>query len=169
MDQKGMQWIFWAQLACRYGLSCDTSWFIFCMQCGLHIYQLMRLLICAILKGKKDGLVAIFGIVCSSWVAISRGTTLRTPMTPLGDQRHAFVRAGNEMAGRPLFMTTWLWWFSCFKYIAPWRVALLSLLIAARGGTFLVEQPGSSLLFHHPRMVWLCSRLVVSCLVLVFE
>ena len=41
----------------------------------------------------------------------------------------------------------------------PCRLALLLYLIQARGGAFLVEQPGSSLLFRHPRLVDFC-RLV---------
>ena len=39
--------------------------------------------------------------------------------------------------------------------------ALLLLLVVAAGGNFVVEQPSSSLLFRHPRMVWLAKRLKV--------
>lgn len=41
------------------------------------------------------------------------------------------------------------------------RVAFLMLLVASLGGNFVVEQPRSSLLFQHERMVWLCNQIKV--------
>ena len=37
------------------------------------------------------------------------------------------------------------------------RAALLCCLVLVLNGTFIIEQPSSSLLFRHPRLQWLCS------------
>ena len=39
--------------------------------------------------------------------------------------------------------------------------AFLLLLVVAAGGNFVVEQPSSSLLFRHERMIWLATRVRV--------
>lgn len=39
------------------------------------------------------------------------------------------------------------------------RCAFLGLLVYACGGHFVYEQPRSSLLFRHARMMWLCQKI----------
>ena len=46
------------------------------------------------------------------------------------------------------------------------RVVCLILLTLARGGTYIVEQPGSSLLRYYDRFDWLCMQTTESCLYL---
>ena len=40
--------------------------------------------------------------LCSSWVWINRGTSLRCPAVPLGDIHNQGVQIGNEMVAKPL-------------------------------------------------------------------
>lgn len=47
--------------------------------------------------------------------------------------------------------------------VAP-RCALLGLLVVACGGHVVYEQPRSSLLLRHERMMWLCRRITASLL-----
>lgn len=44
--------------------------------------------------------VVVFAIVCSSFVSISRATTHRSFLCPLGDDRVTSVRVGNLLASR---------------------------------------------------------------------
>ncbi|CAE7839921.1 unnamed protein product [Symbiodinium sp. CCMP2592] len=92
------------------------------------------------LMGKESGYLDWLGILCSSWVDVSRGSTRRTWCNPMGHTEFPSVARGNLMAS---------------------RCALLCLVIVATGGNFIVEQPASSLLFRHDRMRWLCQRLRV--------
>lgn len=42
----------------------------------------------------------VCGIVCSTWVAINAGTSLRTILTPGGDETSVATRRGNIMCAR---------------------------------------------------------------------
>ena len=42
--------------------------------------------------------MAVFGLVCSSFVTISAGTHKRTPWNPLGDTSVEMVAKGNKLA-----------------------------------------------------------------------
>lgn len=61
-------------------------------------------------------------------------------------------------------------WLTCFFRDPPLdlennlRVVCLILLTVARGGTYIVEQPGSSLLRYYHRFDWLCMQSTESCL-----
>ena len=46
--------------------------------------------------------------------------------------------------------------------------ALAILLARALGGDFVVEQPGSSLLWRHPRLQWVCGLVKVGQVVKAF-
>ena len=59
----------------------------------------LRLLLLAILQS-KDGVVVSFGLVCSSFVAISRGSTFRSYFLPHGDVSSPSVEKGNLLAYR---------------------------------------------------------------------
>jgi hypothetical protein len=53
-----------------------------------------------IMQGKSNELFTVFAVVCSSWVAISKGTSGRSWLSPLGDESYQFVREGNIMVAR---------------------------------------------------------------------
>ena len=60
---------------------------------------ILRLLLKTILEAKCN-LVASFGLVCSSWVVVSRGSTHRSFFMPLGDESCAAVADGNLLTAR---------------------------------------------------------------------
>ena len=70
-----------------------------------------------------------FGVVCSTWVWCSRGTTKRSVGKPLGDQRLPCVREANMMA--------------C-------RMGLMILISIVLKHHWVVEQPQSSVIKHCP-------------------
>ena len=104
--------------------------------------KLIRTHLVSILRGSKEGFVNWQGIQCSTWVSISRPTTLRSFFAPLGNRELQCVENGNCMAA---------------------RLALVCLLVMALSGRFVVEQPGSSLLWRHPRLQWLCCLIRATC------
>ena len=73
--------------------------------------------------------------VCSTWVWINRGTSKRTFYDALGDPSVPGNRVANLMVT---------------------RVVLTLVLVAYRGGWWVLEQPQGSLLERHPRFKWLC-------------
>ena len=85
--------------------------------------------IALILRLQPGGLVW-FGIVCSSWVWLSRGSTRRSIVNPSGNTARSCVRMGNVMTS---------------------RVMLLYEIASKLGHLVILEQPTSSLmhLYHH--------------------
>ena len=75
-----------------------------------------------------------WGILCSSWVWISRSVSERSCIAPEGDQDHWFAAEGNKMVS---------------------LMVLISLYILSEFGVVLVEQPISSLMAHHHRWNYL--------------
>lgn len=75
---------------------------------------------------------------CSSFIHINSGTSKRSHAMPDGDPEVPSVWRSNGLAAR-----------SC----------LLLLLLTLLGQTFLLEQPGSSVLMKTKRMQWLCEVL----------
>ena len=63
----------------------------------------MRLLLATALRGRVGRLVGAFGLVCGSWVQISRPTTGRSYWTPLGSSHSPSARLGNLLASRTMF------------------------------------------------------------------
>ena len=104
----------------------------------------VRTHIVSVLRGSEDGFINWHGIKCSTWVSISRPTTLRSFLDPLGNRELPCVEESNVMAS---------------------RLALILVLVLALSGTFIVEQPGSSLLWRHPRLQWVCGLVKVGCAV----
>ena len=100
------------------------------MYCNILTPEGFTNAIILLLKAKPGNGGVHFGIVCSSWVYINRGTSLRTKTRPLGDSRESSVNMANEMVSR-----------SC----------LLILLATALGLVWTVEQPVTSLMQYHPR------------------
>ena len=129
-----------------------------------------RLLLVAVLRGKKK-LVAHFGLPCASWVLLSRGTTARSWLAPLGDVSVKCVADANLLCSRLGILKAINLELSFqqpfpnnkFKTVfAPiGRMCLLIILILAHQGNFTIEQPSTSLIFRHPRFRQLISMFKV--------
>ena len=73
-----------------------------------------------------------FATVCSTWIWLSRSSTLRSDAQPLGlVPRSETVNQANEQVS---LMALYIW------------------IIHAAGGSWVLEQPASSLMIEHPRM-----------------
>ncbi|CAL1162886.1 unnamed protein product [Cladocopium goreaui] len=76
------------------------------------------------------GSLCVFALCCNSYCRMSRATSGRGILCPLGDMSRKFVREGNLLASRLILM---LW------------------ICASRGLIWLVEQPEGSVFNLHPR------------------
>ena len=72
------------------------------------------------------------GTVCSSWVFMSRNSSMRTDSDPRGDLGRRFVQRGNRQAARSALIIAW-----CYSRLCG----------------FVLEQPGSSIIWRHPAML----------------
>lgn len=61
-----------------------------------------RLALVVLLNAKLDSHVCLIGLLCSSFVAINRGTNKRYPHAPLGDESCKSVQVGNCLCSRIL-------------------------------------------------------------------
>ena len=80
--------------------------------------------------------ISVLAPVCSSWVFVSRSGTGRSQFEPLGNVEYLKVRAANLMV---------------------FRCVLLCAFVTAKGGTWLLENPVSSIIWRHPAFQWLLS------------
>ena len=92
----------------------------------LHALMLIRRL-------KPSSLVHL-APVCSSWVWVNRGTSKRSREHPLGDTSLAYICQANQMVS---------------------RVIMICLVATARGHTFVIEQPSSSVMDSHPKFAFM--------------
>ena len=90
---------------------------------------------------------------CSSWCRVSRGTTWRTRLNPLGLD-YSFVEHGNLAVSR--LLGTLL-----PPRSAP-RLSLILVLADAVHAVWMVEQPSGSedVLPYHPRLDWVFNDVV---------
>lgn len=65
-----------------------------------HSNFLLRLVLLSILNGRLDNFMVQIGLVCSSYVTISKGTHWRSPTNPLGLPGLRFVEDGNEFTSK---------------------------------------------------------------------
>ncbi|CAK8999286.1 Putative rhamnose biosynthetic enzyme 1 [Durusdinium trenchii] len=77
----------------------------------------------------RVGGASLHAPVCSTWVFMSRGSTLRSKSQPLGRPDSLKVQEGNVMTA---------------------RVMVLCVLAAATASWWVVEQPSSSIMEYHP-------------------
>ncbi|CAL1138490.1 unnamed protein product [Cladocopium goreaui] len=77
----------------------------------------------------KPGSSLFLAPVCSTWVWVARGSTLRSEAMPLGWERYSSVLTANQMVA---------------------RCCILMILAAARGIWVVCEQPKGSLMQFHP-------------------
>jgi hypothetical protein len=82
------------------------------------------------LRLKKGGLCWC-APVCSSWVFMSQGSTMRSRARPMGDPNAQSVQAGNLMVSR----------LALLLYVLSWKQVW-----------WVIEQPNSSLLIYHDRI-----------------
>ena len=92
--------------------------------------QGFALCVAMVMSLKGNGLLWL-ATVCSTWVFMCRGTSQRSKIDPLGRTELPCVRSANLMVS---------------------RCALLMRLCHAKGGTWILEQPMSSLMIYHPRL-----------------
>ena len=110
------------------------------------------------------GCLFTLGICCSSFVAINAGTSGRDYLTPMGRTQYPSVAKSNQMVSRRfaqiiirapfLQYLRWLLDGQC-----DLRCSLLLLLVQMANMVWVVENPGSSVLFLHDRLRWLCNTL----------
>lgn len=62
--------------------------------------DLVRLVLLTVLNCRMDNFLALFGLVCSSFVTISKGGHWRCPTSPLGLDSMKFVNEGNEFTAK---------------------------------------------------------------------
>lgn len=135
----------------------------------------LRLAIQALLQGDPNGFVVWFGVLCSTWSAVSRGSTFRWFLNPLGFEERPCVAAGNIMVARRFRPKTHenleeyyliskdrknYFYMPAAKITHQYnsnksRCSLLMALTVCLGGCFICEQPRQSILYRHPRFRWL--------------
>ena len=77
-----------------------SSVFVLCIpNISIIVPMQLSLLLATILRS-RDGVVVTFGLVCSSFVSISRGSTHRSYFLPEGDPSSKSVQRGNLLAAR---------------------------------------------------------------------
>ena len=132
----------------------------------LSLFAALRLACVCVMKEPPNA----FNLVapdCGSWSVVSRGTSQRSAINPLGRQGIPFVQRGNGTISR--------WGFDHMilsgifrKYtmdvrsILPDRVVCLLLLMTAVHAIWVLEQPhgADQVLPRHPRFEWLCNEIL---------
>lgn len=66
----------------------------------------LRLCLIAILQGKFEELFTSLGVVCSSWIVTSRGSTGRSFINPMGNTAYQKVFDSNVMVSRTGYLVT---------------------------------------------------------------
>lgn len=60
----------------------------------------LSLAVIMLLHGHPEGMLTIWGVECSSWIALSRGSTRRSELCPMGDCRAPSVIKANLLMSR---------------------------------------------------------------------
>ena len=137
------------------------------------------------IHGSGPGSLLLLAPPCSSWTRVSRGTTMRTKMNPMG-LSYPFVIDGNLTMSRLLARSHVVWFpflnFEIFAKDKQWliwcvlvtcswglseksrmpRLALLILLAEAVFCAWVLEQPHGSVdtVPYHPRISWVCNEVL---------
>ena len=90
----------------------------------MHGLQQLRLALTVALEGKFGQLLCMLGVCCSSWVAISRGSSHRSFINPQGYTGYRAVNVANRMAARTGFAKS-LTCVCALKLMFPNHVCLL--------------------------------------------
>ncbi|CAE7246780.1 unnamed protein product, partial [Symbiodinium sp. CCMP2456] len=100
----------------------------------------LALAIWLVLQGRLDSFYVLLATVCSSWVPTNAGTSKRSVIYAEGNTKLPYIADANCLTSRSI---------------------LICLLVCCLGGTFLLEQPGSSLMRYYFRWVWLRQKIPV--------
>ena len=65
-----------------------------------HCHSCARLILYSILHCRWGDLLALVGLLCSTWVAVNSGTSQRDVLTPMGHPEFPSVQCGNQMVSR---------------------------------------------------------------------
>ena len=137
------------------------------------IAALPRLALIFVLKGRcKPGFLVVLATKCSSMVGINVGTSGRSKCNSTGLLHVKSVLISNALTERTACMVC----YACFVRIifqtgiqsvarlcgrqAPSRTSLLCLVISCLNGTWVVEQPGSSVLEYFPAFRFMMNALI---------
>ena len=93
-------------LSCLISIILVNHTVLICCNVFPAAFPNFRLAILCLLHGKRQELVVVIGLVCSTWVAISRGSTLRCWIHAMGDLNSPAVRASNLMTSRTPLVNT---------------------------------------------------------------
>ena len=148
-----------------------------------------RMYIHLILNCKEGEFSTLWGVVCSSWVRINCFTSQRSLLLPEGDVGKSYIERANQMFSR--LLVNHVWWLLIksiellyFHFVdvrmhvlicvLTWvplqlRAVLLLYLVVACGGSFLLEQPGSSIMGEYIRMQEFCRIVQVTRLELMWS
>lgn len=85
----------------RVSTAFNSVWLRFCLP---YIFSTqLRLGIWLLLQAREDAFCALYGIVCSSWVTINRGSSLRSLLNPQGfAEGRPHVKQANALTSRLL-------------------------------------------------------------------
>lgn len=107
--RKETEWTSWVLQGLRF-LAKSVSFFVlssvvssalfYAFPLSLYIVSMQLSLLLATILRARDGVVVTFGLVCSSFVSISRGSTYRSYFRPEGDPSSKSVQRGNLLAAR---------------------------------------------------------------------
>lgn len=61
----------------------------------------LRLILYTLINSSFGDLLALSGVLCSTWVSINAGTSARDWLLPMGNTAHQSVKASNLMVARP--------------------------------------------------------------------
>ena len=81
----------------KSGIRLSNRWSKVVLTCGPPG---LRLALATILNCRMDASFVLIGLLCSSFVAINRGTNKRFPFNPLGDTKGIGVQIGNGLTSR---------------------------------------------------------------------
>ena len=93
--------------------------------------------ILTVMKLMPNGVV-LLAPQCSSWVVASRGTSRRSFINPMGFEGYKFVTDGNQMIA---------------------RLVLLLMVVIAKCGIYVIENPAGTLLWQHERFQYFCNKM----------
>lgn len=150
-----------------------------------------RLYIHLILCCRESAFASVWAVVCSSWVQINCFTSCRSILCPEGDQSKRYVECANTMMSRILDQNKTSFVYATIVYPVlvfviqhfvddvpscailytvqhELRCVLLLALTVACGGSFMLEQPRSSVMGEYFRMQWLCQQVKATCLIYMF-
>lgn len=141
LKKPGYVEAFWVYVSCLImnfgGMYFEIVDFKFVFETLTLLIFYLRLVIAIILFGDEE-MVSLLATECCTFIHMNSGTSKRSHAMPDGDSGVPSVLRANGLAAR-----------SC----------LLILVLVLLGHTFLLEQPGSSVLMLTKRMQWLCAVL----------